>query len=107
MDHLYAFTITGRCSICSKLEPAHPRVMSEPVGDCIVDHDSIEAKLLIGDDGLDWARCLHCSGRVEAKLATGQVDGPDWKPGRGALTPRQKERLVAWLGMLDYWGGER
>jgi hypothetical protein len=84
-----------------------------PMTGCVLDHSTIEAKLLIGDSGLRWAHCPFCNVMVEAKLAAG-IDaptgaiGPAWGPGRGEwFNPRLLKRLTAWVGWLDFRGDGR
>ncbi len=96
-DHLYVPTIVGRCNRCQRTADAHPvsRKVVEPGSDeCTVDHTSIATKALIGDGGLQWTSCPLCATMVEPKMATGQLTGPAYGPGRGVLTQRHMDKLV-------------
>lgn len=107
--HQYTFTITGKCSLCSGFEEAHVRMLEtvpEPTV-CPADHISIATHVLIGDAGLQWRPCPYCGVQVEGALRKGEHVGPDWGPGRGELSPRQKSRLMSYVGYIDHLGGGR
>ena len=107
-DHVYVFTIGGRCLTCQRTEVEHPIVLSapDPMTGCRFDHRTVNARWLIGDGGWVLDRCPGCGVMVEPALVTGVVTGVAWGPGRGALAPRTMQHLKAWLGWLRFNGGD-
>lgn len=111
MDHLYQFTLTGRCGRdgCGKVERDHPAKLKggpDPLTECDIDHGTISPKLLMGDDGLQWSRCLRCNVQLEPKFAWGVVTGKPDALGRGQLTFTLKKKLTALRGWFDFNGGD-
>lgn len=106
-DHLYIFTITGKCVRCGRTQDAHPAILKVTApGECQVDHASITAAHLIGDGGLEWRRCPACNRMIEPKMATGAPVGPKWGRGRGDLIERAVRRLVFVRYVFDREGRE-
>lgn len=59
-------------------------------------HHAIASRtLLVGGQGLEWPTCAHCNVQIEPKLATGQLSGSVWGPGRGWVSPRMYNRWAA------------
>jgi hypothetical protein len=105
-DHLYVYTITGRCGHrgCGRHSGAHPVTLldkADPLTECRLDHSSVPNRgLLIGKpDGAERQRCQMCGVMIEPKLATGVPDGPAHGKGRGPIMDRLSKRLgfIAWL----------
>lgn len=103
-DHLYVFTITGKCNRCQRTQDVHPTVVKaapmERTEDgqvvCNVDHNSINAvTLLIVDGGLERRKCPACTVMVEPKMATGEPIGKADGIGRGWVSPRMRARWEA------------
>lgn len=87
-DHVYRWTMAGKCAECQGIEDAHPLSTSSAH-----DHDTIKTQLLIGDGGLEWTDCVVCAMFVEPQRATGRPVGKHWGPGRGEMTERLKRKL--------------
>lgn len=103
-DHAYRWTIGGRCGQenCGRHEDDHPLILPRPSGDgCLIDHKSLNSRLLIGDKGMEWNRCPSCTDLVEPRLATGIPVGAPWGPGRSVITGRQQFRLEFIKYMAD------
>lgn len=83
------------------MEPQRLEV-PDPMTGCVLDHKTIDTNLLLGDGGLRWVRCPFCNVMVEGALATGEVTGPAYGPGRGEWVARKLDRLVAWTGWSDF-----
>ena len=92
-DHLFTFSLTGRCARaqCGKPKDAHAvYLIGASPGQCLVDHRSIAP----------WSECHICKDVVEPKMNMptsfdSYTDDKVW------LTPSQTERLeavhTAWL----------
>lgn len=98
-DHVYRWTMAGRCGECAGVEDDHPLTTKpDPATGCDVDHRSIDTKLLIGDEGLVRSTCPRCYEMIEPRMAdkhnpapAGRADGK----GRGVIMPRMQWRLTA------------
>lgn len=112
-SHLYVATVANVCARCRGPEDRHPKPQLpaetvsktvEPMtgGDCSIDHDSLLARLLIGSDGLEWARCPFCNTMAEKRFERIGAQGNPYDPGRGALTDRMKKWLRGWKGWVDF-----
>lgn len=106
--HAYVFTIVRRCLRCQRPPEDHVLMLHQPdpMTGCPADHNSIEAKRLIGDDGWSLARCPFCNVQVEPRLRSAEHSlgptGPTWGKGRGELTTRQREWLDGWFGWVAH-----
>lgn len=108
-DHIYVFTIAGRCARCQRTSFEHPSFLKEPdpMTECQVDHYSLSTKLNVVDGGEQWSRCPQCNVQVEPKSLSGMgATGPSWGPGRGSLAPRTEEWLRGWAGWVAFNGGD-
>jgi len=96
-DHVYVWSIVGRCLRCQRLAEEHPIFLSpdpdKPEG-CLVDHNSLITHQLIGDLGMSWSLCPVCAQMVEPLMAYTGPKGDPYGPGRGHLTERHKLRLM-------------
>lgn len=92
--HAFDPTLGGMCAKCQRPADRHLKLQDpDPMTECRVDHGSLETKQVLGLDGLRWTHCPYCNVMVEAKLATGQPDGPSYGRGRGAITARFEKVL--------------
>jgi hypothetical protein len=109
--HVFQRTLFGTCGTCGGREEQHPVLLDapDPLTECVVNHNALVSKQVLGDEGLRWYRCPQCNIQVEAKMAdgidapTGAV-GPYWGPGRGSMTERLKDSLRGWAGWADHIG---
>lgn len=70
-----------------------------PMTGCVLDHDTIEARQVIGDAGLRWAHCPYCNVQVEARYQSIGPQGVAWGKGRGAITERF-ERVLGFIAHM-------
>lgn len=92
-DHVYVFTLAGRCLRCQRTEDEHVVLLPtpDPMTECPADHSSVTSWDLTASN--ERVRCPICRIMVEPRLATGEAHGPVWGPGRGELGTRMKARL--------------
>lgn len=73
-----------------------PLSLPQPGDPCSWRHAAIAVSIpLIGENGLEWPICSNCGVPVEPQLATGELVGPQYGPGKGWVTERMRRRWAA------------
>jgi hypothetical protein len=94
-DHTYRWTMGGRCGECQGVEDDHPLIgVPDPLTGCDIDHTSLNAKRLIGDEGEEWTTCPRCSVMVEPARAQHAPVGARYGRGRLPFTRRHMAELA-------------
>lgn len=118
LGHPFIPTMGGLCGAhgCGMPQVAHPgtqtRAQAEAQAEefglnkaCPVNHSTIAPKLLIGDEGWSWTTCPSCGIMLEPKEAKGEPVGRPTGIGRGLLTIREQQVVIARVGWRAWLSG--